>query len=313
MPKGINRIISKYYFQRIAIHNTLTQLNKLQPIQIVEWPDAGGLFLKPIPGITDVLRNHGPLMSHRLLGLIDRNKIIEEMELHTLTSIPNWIGVSEWFMNEWINISGAKPTHKEVIYNPVDTDLFSPILGKQEELIILYAGSLLERKGVFQLAKASNTFLRIFPRAKLMIVGRDFWGGCDRLEKEIDISVRNQVYLMYPVPQDVLAILMRKAAIFAMPSFLESFGNVWAEAMSAGLPVVGSKLSCGPEIVPDKKAGLLVNPNNIEEISDVISYLLASQKEREKLGIIGREIAIKKFSKENSVNKTEQFYKRCIF
>lgn len=312
-PRGLVRVIPKVYLYRIAIYKKLLEINKDFHIDIIEWPDAGGLFLKPLKGVSDVVRNHGPLMSHRIYGLSEKNRLIEKYELFTLQNIDNWIGVSNWFMDEWLKISGANPTHKTVIYNPVDFEIFNnhSVLHNNDKWI-LFAGSIMERKGVFQLIEASNLFLKQHKDVKLLIAGRDYWGGIEKIENTIKPKFRNNILLLHPLSQKSLALLMKQSLIFAMPSYLESFGNVWAEAMACGLPIIGSKLTCGPEIVPNNRAGVLVDPNDINEISESICSLLENSEMRATMGKEGNKFAREYYSSEISVKHTENFYKEIV-
>jgi glycosyltransferase involved in cell wall biosynthesis len=95
-----------------------------------------------------------------------------------------------------------------------------------------------------------------------------------------------------------------------MPSLLESFGNVWAEAMASGTPVVGSLLSAGPEIVPHDIAGLLVDPRNPAQVAEAVTTLMTSQSLRYRLGLAGRRLARDKYSVEVTGENTMSFYKQ---
>lgn len=304
--------VRRHDLRRRAIHRRLRQLRETEGIEVVEWPDYEGLFLEPIPGVTDVLRNHGPRLSHRLAGLVPESPYWEQLELRMLRTLPNWIGVSQWFMDEWLRIAEAKPLRRTVVYNPVDVELFhpEPDPAQVDPNLVLYAGSFFQRKGVLSLLKAANLFLRRCPHARLVLTGRDLT-GFPKLEAELDDAIRNRVTFAYPMPQPRLAQLIRRAAVFAMPSVLESFGNVWAEAMASGVPVVGSVLSCGPEVVPDGVAGLLTNPEDPATIADAVEGLLRDPVRRQKMGRAGREIAEARFSLTVGVERTVKFYEVC--
>jgi glycosyltransferase involved in cell wall biosynthesis len=297
---------------RVRLRRTLQRIHRSQPIDIVEWPDFEGLYLGPIPGITDVVRNHGPIMSHRLYGLTKHRPHTEWLERHTLRAIGNWIGVSTWFMKEWIRITGAKPQHTTVLYNPVDCDLFKPGGGRRDDLIV-YSGSLLERKGVFALAKAARQFLPRLPGATLLFVGRDVTGDArTRIISEAGPDAAQQIQFSDPLPQGELADLFRRCTLFAMPSLLESFGNVWAEAMASGTPVLGSKLTCGPEVVPDGIAGILADPKDPQDIANHVVRLMNDSALRSRFGAAGRQIAIERYSTDVVIPKTVSFYHECL-
>lgn len=304
--------LARVMSDRIRLRRTLQRIHQEQPIDIVEWPDFEGLFLRPVPGITDVVRNHGPIMSHRLYGLTRHRPHTEWLERHTLRAVGNWIGVSTWFMNEWIRITGAKPQRTTVLYNPVDCDLFKPG-GQRRNDLIVYSGSLLERKGVFALARAARQFLPQLPEATLLFVGRDISGDArTRIISEAGPDAAQQIRFSDPLPQTELAALFRECTLFAMPSLLESFGNVWAEAMASGAPVLGSKLTCGPEVVPDGIAGILADPSDPQDIASHVIRLMNDAALRSRLGTAGRQIATERYSTNVVIPKTVSFYHDCL-
>jgi glycosyltransferase involved in cell wall biosynthesis len=71
---------------------------------------------------------------------------------------------------------------------------------------------------------------------------------------------------------------------FILPSQRESFGRVFAEAGSRKKAVIAPKVGGVPEVVLDKKTGLLINPNDINEIKNSILYLLNNSSITEKMG-----------------------------
>src|SRR5262249_51193972 len=57
---------------------------------------------------------------------------------------------------------------------------------------------------------------------------------------------------------------------FVMPGRGEGFGIVYLEALACGIPVVASKLDAGREAVLDGQLGLIVNPDNPQELCAAI-------------------------------------------
>lgn len=298
---------------RLRLRGALAALHHSQPIDVVEWPDFEGLYVAGIPGVVDVVRNHGPIMSHRLYGLEAKRPYIEWLECRTLRTIENWIGVSHWFMDEWLRITGARPRRRTVLYNPVDCELFRPLDAPGRSDLILYSGSIMERKGVYALARAARIFLERLPQATLLFVGRELDpGGRRRVVEEAGESVASRIRFSDPLPQHEVARLMRECALFAMPSLLESFGNVWAEAMASGVPVLGSTLTCGPEVVPHEEAGILVNPSNPSEIAEQVVRLMNDAALRRRLGAAGRRVAVARYSTDVIIPNTVRFYRGCL-
>jgi glycosyltransferase involved in cell wall biosynthesis len=68
----------------------------------------------------------------------------------------------------------------------------------------------------------------------------------------------------------------------------EGFGLVLAEAMAAGLPVVACRAGAVPEVVADRRSGVLVAPGRPDELAAALETLLTDAGLREKLGQEGK-------------------------
>jgi glycosyltransferase involved in cell wall biosynthesis len=64
------------------------------------------------------------------------------------------------------------------------------------------------------------------------------------------------------------------ADVFALPSVGEAFGMAFAEAMSAGLPVVAVRSGNVPELVTDGHEGLLVDPFDVPGLARALRRLV---------------------------------------
>ena len=95
--------------------------------------------------------------------------------------------------------------------------------------------------------------------------------------------------------------------MFAYPSFAEGFGIPPLEAMASGCPVITSNTSALPEIVG--QAGLLINPNDAEELADTLFLLIQDSELREKLAVKGKKRA-ENFQWGYSAKKILEVYNR---
>ena len=90
------------------------------------------------------------------------------------------------------------------------------------------------------------------------------------------------------------------ADLFAWLSFYEGFGTPILEAMASGVPVVCSNRTSMPEVAGD--AAIMIDPENLKEISNAIEKVLTDENLRADLISKGYE-NIKRFSWEKSAQK----------
>jgi glycosyltransferase involved in cell wall biosynthesis len=81
--------------------------------------------------------------------------------------------------------------------------------------------------------------------------------------------------------------LYELATALAFPSLFEGWGLPICEAFSAGLPIASSTATCLPDLVAD--AGLLFDPNDVEEMSVAIRRVWSDERLRQSLAERGRE------------------------
>lgn len=106
-------------------------------------------------------------------------------------------------------------------------------LPNKNNLKLLYVGVINKNKNIISTCKAIEVLQAKGINAELTIVGR-----ID--DSAIYNQIKNFDFVRYiePKPKEVLLGIYRRNDIFVMPSFHETFGLVYPEAMSQGLPVI---------------------------------------------------------------------------
>jgi glycosyltransferase involved in cell wall biosynthesis len=144
---------------------------------------------------------------------------------------------------------------------------------------VVYAGGLIEHKGICELIRVWPRIHRHHPEAKLLIYGRDssmHTGGT--VSAWIHAFLRDPgklgVRFLGHVARPQLAEAYRQATAVVLPSHYEAFGMAAAEAMWCGCPLVFTRHGSGPELVEDGVHGLLVDPCQPDSIADAILGLL---------------------------------------
>ena len=79
-------------------------------------------------------------------------------------------------------------------------------------------------------------------------------------------------------------VYLKAFDVFLLPSFKEGFPYGLLEAGAASLPVIASTVGGIPELIQDGKTGILIEPENVETITDALSKLIQDQALRTMLG-----------------------------
>ncbi len=163
------------------------------------------------------------------------------------------------------------------------------------EKTVLYVGGLTAQKGVHVLLRAFALLLKKIPKAKLTIAGEgSFRGELESLSRELKID--GNVKFEGRVSNKKLYGFYQKASVVAMPSiWVEQFGLVGVEAMSHGVPVVGSDIGGIPEWLEDGKTGLLCRPGDARGLAEKLEKILSNAALARKMGKAGRKSALVKY------------------
>jgi len=179
---------------------------------------------------------------------------------------------------------------KSVIPNPILVPEYpAPVLKSEASSQTLVAmGRLCSQKGFDFLLNAFAPLGNKFPDWVLEIWGEGAQrGNLECLRDELGLRER----VRFPGLTKEHYKTMAEADIFVLSSRYEGFPNVLGEAMACGLPVVSFDCPSGPsEMIQDGVNGLLVPPENIQELSSSLERLMASVELRNTLGEQARKI-----------------------
>jgi len=161
---------------------------------------------------------------------------------------------------------------------------------------ILYVGGIHERKNVARLIRAFAKLVQEqgFP-GKLLATGSVSGAPYqDKMKALLDVVVDEtgmgeRVVFTGFVTDEELEALMRKTHFMIYPSLYEGFGMPLLEAMQVGTAVVTSNLTAMPEVAGG--AALLVDPFDVDDITNTMAKLLGDDKLREELIRKGKEVA----------------------
>jgi len=299
---------------QLGLLNKFPKLHKkyafdlIHAANLVHMPD---IFLKfrdmKIPTITTVhttLESQSTSYGPRPKTMDSKTELLTKVAypyIHTLEKIylkksKNLIAVSEW-------IKGFLP-HALVINNGVDTKRFVPVVQKNKQITILFAGRLLALKGIEILIEAIRAVVCNHD-VKFLIAGT---GNTAKWKKQMrGISKSNYDFCGY-VPYEKMHELYSKADIFVLPSFTESFPLTVLEAMSCGLPVIASDIGGIPEIIKHGSDGFLFRSGNSAELANLIVTLISNPEYRQSIGNAARQKIVAQFDSALMAKRTQKYY-----
>lgn len=172
------------------------------------------------------------------------------------------------------------------------SDPVIPAVGSRDGIVRLLAvGSIVKRKGYDILIAALATLTDLPWR--LTIAGDKDRDHATVNETENDITrykLSDRVALLGAVATDRLAELYRAADIFVLASRFEGYGMAYAEALTYGLPIIGTKAGAVPDTLP-RGAAILVEPDDVPALARALRRLIANKNERQRFSGAARAAA----------------------
>lgn len=196
--------------------------------------------------------------------------------------------VSKDTAHEIMEQYGVPAARVRVIENPVRelSHASKGVIKKADT--VLFVGRLEKRKGVLLLLEAFSILRTKLPDAKLRLVGSNLLGSHLQSflrKKKLTDSVTSLGYVHDPYRFRETA----EATVLVVPSILEGFGLVAAEAMMIGTCVIASDAPGLRSIVSDGKTGVLFPVGNIETCADAMFRVLQDSSLRN--GLVSNALA----------------------
>jgi len=196
------------------------------------------------------------------------------------------VGVSEAVVNQ-LKINHGNKTLKnplKLIHNGMSLAGFERgnSTGKRgtEKFVIGTVGRLTEQKGYKLLIDSMPGVLQQYPETKLVILGdgelrSELENRIQELELASHIELAGQV--------NNVQERLKEFDLFVSSSLWEGLPTVLMEAMASGLPVIATDIPGTKELITNRWNGMLVQPNNITELSNGLIELISNSVLREKI------------------------------
>jgi len=174
---------------------------------------------------------------------------------------------------------------------------------------IIAVGNLKEEKGFGLLLEAVGRLIEQKHQIQVFIVGKGT--ERDRLLQQIErLGVGKYVVMTGDLNNAVVRNLYPLFDAFVLPSYSESFGIVYIEAMYAGLPVIGVKGQGIDGVVKNGENGLLVKPQDVDDLTSKIEYLIQNRDHAATMAEQGKELVSTEFQLTQLIDKIAREYEK---
>lgn len=153
---------------------------------------------------------------------------------------------------------------------------------KENDHVLLTIARLSKKekyKGYDKVITAMKSLIKEGLNVKYIIGGSG--DDADRIKELIKRNdLEDRVILTGFIPNDELVDYYNLCDVFVMPSEKEGFGIVFLEALACGKPVIAGNKDGSRDAVLDGEIGILVDPDNIEELRDALEKILKGNLSR---------------------------------
>ncbi len=197
------------------------------------------------------------------------------------------------------------------IPNMTDTCFFTlPIKERNQHPFTFFSLGVLEYvKGMDILIKAFKKFNdHVQPNSFLIIGGNGSMYNTllNQVKKE---NLENNVLFTGSLNKYEVKKYMHQSDVFVLASRFEAFGVVFIEALSTGLPVIGTR-SGGPEYIIKPNNGILAENENVDSLKNAMKKIYHSYKNYNQINI--REGAVNHYNKRSVANQIINIYKEYL-
>ncbi|MCL5995615.1 MAG: glycosyltransferase [Chloroflexi bacterium] len=297
-----NRFVSPQLFE--ACRKKIQSFDCLHAVGLWTFPSLVASLIAESKQVPYVLSLHGGLMAWAY-GRHRRRKqlFMQLVEGRRLSHASALLCSSEMEQNHFKQL--GLPGKSYVISNivrRVDTELvqarrmFRTQYHLEDAQVLLFAGRLVENKGLHLTLAAFAAVANQFPQARLVIVGPSEDKSSAVLKRQVhDSGLADRVLFVGTLSGNAYWQAIAGADMFVLNSYSENFGMAPAEALSLGKPVLLSDQVGIASLVQEYHAGMIA-PLDLMAITQVMQEMLSDGAMLDQMGQNGMRLAREHFS-----------------
>ncbi|MGA0560259.1 glycosyltransferase family 4 protein [Larkinella sp. VNQ87] len=187
--------------------------------------------------------------------------------------------VASQFTRSTLIENGIPASRIQVVPYGVDTSAFVQREKEPESdrFRVIFVGRMNQRKGLADLLQA----VRLLKSSAIDVVlcGRGFIDrNILREYQDLPLQIHEAIATRQLVQE------LHQSDVFVLPSLAEGFGHVILEAMAAGLPVITTENTCGPDVIVEGKHGFLTPIRNPMRLASLLDAAITNREDWFEMG-----------------------------
>ena len=309
-----------FYKYRKYLQDYLNQLIFKEQIDIIEAPDWTGITAFMHLNTPLVIRFHG---SDAYFCKLDQRKqkfknfLFEKLALRQAKA---FIAPTSFAGEETAKLFGLNRKKIKTIHYGLQLERFNNETPEHyTKHNILYIGTIIRKKGVFELAEIFNKVVEENPNATLTLIGGDskdiktgHHSTFDLIKSIFTKEVLKQVNYLGKIPYSDVQKHIKMSHVCTFPSFAETLGMVTIESMALQKPVVNTSIGWAQELIDNGENGFLVHPTDTDLYAKRILELFNDDALSQNIGKNARKQVEAKFDITKNAEINLEYYKTII-
>jgi glycosyltransferase involved in cell wall biosynthesis len=181
---------------------------------------------------------------------------------------------------------------------------------------LLNIGTLIRKKGVFQLIEIFNKLVELEPKSTLIFIGGDSGdvqtgasSTWELMKSKMTANAAARISYLGKIPYDEVQAQMKKAHVCVFPSLAETLGMVTIESMALKKAVVNTNIGWAQDLIEHGVDGFMYHPDHTDAFIAAIQQLFEDPELVKKIGQAARVKTEARFDINKIVGQNLEYYK----
>lgn len=271
-----------------------------------------------------------PIVIHTIHGLAFHpyqsqwlNKFYIAIERSAAKRTDFFISVADAMTEQALAAGIGRPEQYVTAYSAIEEDDFlQPIPQKhikefrrryeipEDSIVLVIIARLFMLKGHDYIIESAQQIAKQFKNVVWLFVGDG--NLADDYKKQVQhLGLFDRIKFTGLLPPSQIPLVIQSSDILVHCSLREGLARTLPQAMLCGKPAISFDVDGAREVV-NENTGRLIEPKNVEQLTEACTELIKDKDLRERLGVQGREFVKEKFAPKTMVDTIEAAYRKSL-